>query len=258
MAKRKKAIQYGIIIDTDMYAGNFERDLTAYCTGTVGECGVGDDYAELFKEDNISKELIKEIQDKIDHVADEHGCYRPCEIYPSIHTVNNGLGFSYNPNDELACLEAMVKNVLSDVKDKMEWSERKIQYVRDKAANWTYEAAHRETINSLKAINQNITGLLKNGPAKYPSYESVIIYFSEPISNDLLELIKTRAIKFTEVHLQKEVSWLNNVYVDERWAYHKNSPEFKKQMEDQIKKSTINILGFRVQEEQTTSKVKEI
>jgi len=42
---------YKFIIDTDQYAGNFEREMCAYLTGTVGECGVGDEFAELFSKE---------------------------------------------------------------------------------------------------------------------------------------------------------------------------------------------------------------
>lgn len=37
-----------LVIDTNSYAGNFERELCAYVTGQYGECGVGKDYAEYF------------------------------------------------------------------------------------------------------------------------------------------------------------------------------------------------------------------
>jgi len=32
---------YILLLDTDQYAGNFERELTAWLTGTIGECGIG-------------------------------------------------------------------------------------------------------------------------------------------------------------------------------------------------------------------------
>jgi len=42
---------YIFVIDTDYYAGNFERNLCAYATGYVGECGVGRQMAQQFYED---------------------------------------------------------------------------------------------------------------------------------------------------------------------------------------------------------------
>jgi hypothetical protein len=60
--------KYTFIIDTDSYAGNFEREMTAYLTGHIGECEVG---KELIYED----ELIN--FDNIEDIADDNGCYRP-------------------------------------------------------------------------------------------------------------------------------------------------------------------------------------
>jgi hypothetical protein len=34
---------YVFIIDTEQYAGNFEREMCAYCTGILGDCEVGED-----------------------------------------------------------------------------------------------------------------------------------------------------------------------------------------------------------------------
>ena len=36
---------WGFIIDTDQYAGNFERELCAWTTGQIGECEVGKEYS---------------------------------------------------------------------------------------------------------------------------------------------------------------------------------------------------------------------
>ena len=68
--------QYVIIIDTTEYAGNFEREMTAYATGIVGECEVGGSLAEDFRTDHPDYELFN---DMIDQVPDDHGCRRPCK-----------------------------------------------------------------------------------------------------------------------------------------------------------------------------------
>ena len=41
-----------IIIDTDTYAGNFERELCAYVTGIVRDCEVG---IEIAEKENVSE-----------------------------------------------------------------------------------------------------------------------------------------------------------------------------------------------------------
>jgi len=85
---------YAFIIDTNSYAGNFEREMTAYLTGVVGDCGVGEDMVE---------KLPINFEDDIQQVADDHGCYRPtsCWLEPKSGMNNSVAIFFYNkPTDE--------------------------------------------------------------------------------------------------------------------------------------------------------------
>ncbi|HMC00498.1 MAG TPA: hypothetical protein VKN14_05620 [Flavobacteriaceae bacterium] len=61
-----------LIIDTNSYAGNFERQITAFCTGMVGEYGIGDDYAKMFKE--AHPDYVEEFLDIVTQWPDDHGC----------------------------------------------------------------------------------------------------------------------------------------------------------------------------------------
>ena len=64
--------EYVIIVRTDSYAGNFERELCAHLTGIIGECEVGDDYVD---------ENIESIFDQsVKSVPDDNGCYRPVSL----------------------------------------------------------------------------------------------------------------------------------------------------------------------------------
>ena len=86
-------MQYALIVDTDSYSGNFERQMCAYITGQIGECGVGDDIAE-----KALPELGKDaawFEAHSIHKADEHGCHRPVEIHPTPGFFNDGIGNSY-------------------------------------------------------------------------------------------------------------------------------------------------------------------
>jgi len=70
------------IIDTDSYAGNFERDMCAYVTGVIGDCEVGDDFAELYrKETGDGDKYETQFSDYLEQRADDHGCCRPCECW---------------------------------------------------------------------------------------------------------------------------------------------------------------------------------
>lgn len=67
-------MEYLFVIDTDSYAGNFEREMCAYLTNQIGECTVGEKFIDL---DNP---IAKEMEDIILQKPDEHGCFRPVTI----------------------------------------------------------------------------------------------------------------------------------------------------------------------------------
>lgn len=67
-----------LVIKTDSYAGNFEREMCGFMTGQIGDCGVGDDCVELFQSENPEN---YEFEDLVISFPDDHGCYRPCTIW---------------------------------------------------------------------------------------------------------------------------------------------------------------------------------
>jgi hypothetical protein len=78
---------YAFVIDTNEYAGNFEREITAYCTGIIGECEVG----EEFVDETIS--LI--FEENIQQVGDDNGCARPCEAISSSNGSCNSIAIYF-------------------------------------------------------------------------------------------------------------------------------------------------------------------
>ena len=95
---------YAFVIDTDSYAGNFEREMTAYLTGVVGECEVG-------------KELIEGLPidfNNIMQVSDDNGCYRPttCWLNPEKTSYDSvAIFFEEKPTDEqISFMKERVKN----------------------------------------------------------------------------------------------------------------------------------------------------
>lgn len=94
-----KDTQYIFVVHTKKYSGNFERELCGYITGQVGECGVGDNTADEFKEE-VSTELQELFDEMIEQVPDEdNGCYRPCVIWPTPGRYNNGRGGHFDLAD---------------------------------------------------------------------------------------------------------------------------------------------------------------
>lgn len=85
------------VIDTNKYSGNFERQLCAFITGCIGECGVGQNEQELFLiETNQEKSIFN---DYILYYPDEHGCKRPASIWETPGRTNDGHGNHFNTED---------------------------------------------------------------------------------------------------------------------------------------------------------------
>ena len=90
--------QFIFVIDTDAYAGNFERGLCAYITGRLGECEVGEDEAEIFREEvGDPDELFEFIDSKPD---EDGGCLRPVTIFPTPGWFNDGRGGHFREGEE--------------------------------------------------------------------------------------------------------------------------------------------------------------
>lgn len=82
---------YVFVIDTNSYSGNFEREMAAFITGHVGECGAGKEWA---------KQCQKPLSDKfVLYLPDEHGCCRPVSIWETPHWFNDGNGNHYREKD---------------------------------------------------------------------------------------------------------------------------------------------------------------
>jgi len=133
-------MKYYFVIDTDTYAGNFERQLCAFITGMIGECGMGDKIAEIARNQlgthvNIFKAIVG-------FEPDDHGCTRPVKIYPTPGYYNNGFGFEYVDGEEELAKEAYRKRCLelaessnykeeaANLAHKKEWTEKKQIIVR--------------------------------------------------------------------------------------------------------------------------------
>jgi hypothetical protein len=70
------------IIDTNKYAGNFERELCAFCTGIVGDCGVGEEYGRTFLEEEFGYEdADNPMEERIAPIVCDDGCRRPTSIW---------------------------------------------------------------------------------------------------------------------------------------------------------------------------------
>ena len=98
-----------IIIDTDTYAGNFERELCAYVSGIVGDCEVGIEIAEKAMKEI---KMIDWWNENINPQETEDGSefFRPCTIMMTPEDGKGKNNLNYNsvaifvesfPNDEI-------------------------------------------------------------------------------------------------------------------------------------------------------------
>ncbi len=67
-----KTAKFAVLIETNKYAGNFEREMCAHLTGHVGECEVGDEF--------IVPEVAGLFEGVIGNEPDDNGCYRPVAL----------------------------------------------------------------------------------------------------------------------------------------------------------------------------------
>lgn len=91
--------EFAIVIKTDSYAGNFEREMCAHVTGHVGECGVGSEY--------VNSEVKSKFYGYIEEVPDDRGCYRPvslgCDLPDEFGLSSDDvvIWFNEKPTDEM-------------------------------------------------------------------------------------------------------------------------------------------------------------
>jgi len=89
------------VIETDKYAGNFERQMCGYLTGKFGECGVGEEEAREFLEDRGLRAEDSPFDDFVESVPDEDGgCRRPCSTWGRDNK-SVAIFFYERPTDEL-------------------------------------------------------------------------------------------------------------------------------------------------------------
>lgn len=91
---------YEILVKTNSYAGNFEREMCAFMTGGIGDCKVGEELV-----DGSTAELFEEY---IRQEPDENGCIRPAALDEDC---NNFIIYLHEPltENQIALLKQRAK-----------------------------------------------------------------------------------------------------------------------------------------------------
>jgi hypothetical protein len=147
------------VIDTADYAGNFEREMCAFITGQVGECGVGEDAAEEARAD-LPKKVLNWFDQNVIERPDDHGCHRPCSIWPTQGYFNDGLGNEY----------------------------------KEDANPESVKAQYKTSLNKLPKESQD--NIKSKGPGRYPSYQSVAIFLSASPTEAAVATMEKRALEY--------------------------------------------------------------
>jgi hypothetical protein len=177
---------YMVLIDTDKYAGNFERDMCAFITGVIGECGVGDE-AQVIALKELDPETKEWFKDNVALIADEHGCARPATIGRTPGWFNDGHGTNWKDGADPEEIKAVrLASVLDYYTPLVENAEKRI------AEGETQWGA------SLYGYKQSIKEAKIGEFTKYPAACSVGIYFETLPPVNIVAIIKSRAEKFTE------------------------------------------------------------
>lgn len=188
------------IVDTEKYAGNFERDMCAFMTGIIGECEVGRELAHLYYEQTglveegfdwscTNVEWCEELKNPFTNLVikkpDEHGCHRPTEMWTTPGWFNHGMGGNFREGQE--------EEAKKDYKRKcLEYAKTKV-HPNDKAA---HEA--RWESNSKKPLT------------KHPASLSVAIFFKERPTDKLINLMIERAKKYVEEYAPNQDKFMRD------------------------------------------------
>ena len=154
-------MSYIFVIDTDTYAGNFEREMTAYMSGQIGECEVGKERKDVFVEEVGDEHLFDNL---ITSRSDDHGCFRPCAIWPTPGWFNNGMGGHFRDGQEDEAKEDHRQMCIEESK-------------KHGGDHWL-ESADAPLV-------------------KHDAYLSVAIFMGKKPSKDEIKLLKERALKWS-------------------------------------------------------------
>lgn len=150
---------YLFVVDTESYAGNFERPLCAFVTGQVGECGVGEELAEQARKE-IGEALLLWFDANV-AFKEEDGVARPVGIRPTPGWYNDGYGGHYREGEDPQV-----------VRERFEKNVRAVPTRIDHAS------------------------ILKAGPGRFPSYQSVEIYLDKVPTAEIFKLMEERVRRF--------------------------------------------------------------
>lgn len=163
-----------VVVDTNHYAGNFERPMVAWMTGCSGDCGAGKEIAEKAEEDLA----VEAISDLVMSTADDHGTRRPATIWPTPGFFNDGMGGHYQDDTDPKLVE-----------------ETYLRSVRDYAENHIMRSYEDKEYSKAEA-DKFIAERPKAG--RHPAYKSVAVAFRDRPTDDQFRFMAARAMEYAK------------------------------------------------------------
>ena len=186
---------YILVVDTDTYAGNFERELAGYATGVVDR-----DRHHGIKEaadaEEAAPDMVQSFRRKSLPVRHDRFGMVTNTIRATPGRLNNGSGFHYTPGDPEVEQDARARAKQSTI-DRFDKAYADVRrrlaendFQPEGPGAWTRQACER-TLASAQAWIDRAGEFIG-----WPAYESVAMFFSEPITEQEMAFVRERAKEF--------------------------------------------------------------
>jgi hypothetical protein len=176
-----------IVVDTESYAGNFEREMCAFVTGQIGECGVGEDIAE---EEAGSIRHLDWWRDHVVPEPDDNGCRRPASIWPTPGWFNNGLGGNYRDDP------ALYGEAADAGAEAMRAHHARYREQNEKAKAAGHPSWVNADIDAIRESDARKVAAYRERARRHPSHLSVAIFVDEVPPDDVMSELRERAALF--------------------------------------------------------------
>jgi hypothetical protein len=180
-----------IVVDTNKYSGNFEREMCAFATAQIGECGVGaEEVDEAHPYASWWETHIQQVED---------GCWRPVAISTTPGFINDGMGVHYKdtPENRKLANEAAVQKMIAYQAPQRAVIEKRLQernFEKDNGGRgWTEEACLR----TLKIYDETVARL-RNNKSVFPAYQSIEIVVDTPPPGVVMMDFESRIYEFAK------------------------------------------------------------
>lgn len=176
---------FAVVIDTDQYAGNFEREMCAFITGMFGECGVGDKTAAIAQK-QLPKFARGWFEKHVSSEPDDHGTHRPVSIWPTPGWFNAGHGTTWKDGHDPEEVRVKYEKSIRDYYEPLIENNRSRidEAVPEGCVTWGKQ---------IELWQKTIADSVARGPGHFAAYQSVIIFIDKKPTGQIWEVIRKRA-----------------------------------------------------------------